>query len=56
MMCGDAPWTKPLYTFASVRCVTDAELDKIERLAEQQDKPLSTVVYEILARGLRRKK
>ena len=36
--------------------VTDAELEKLERLADEQDRPLSTVVYEILARSLKRRK
>ena len=36
--------------------LTDAELDKLERLADELDRPLSTVVYEILARTLKRRK
>jgi hypothetical protein len=36
--------------------VTDSELEKLERMADQHDKPLSTVVYEILARALKRRK
>lgn len=36
--------------------VTDAEIERLERLADDQDKPLSTVVYELLARALKRRK
>ena len=36
--------------------LTDAEFKKIERLADEQDRPLSTVVYEILARALKRRR
>ena len=36
--------------------VTDADLQKLERLADEQDLPLSTLVYEILARALKRRK
>ena len=36
--------------------VTDAELKKLEHLADEQDRPLSTVVYEILARSLNRRR
>ena len=36
--------------------VTDAELEQLERIADEQDRPLSTVVYEILARTLKRRR
>ncbi len=36
--------------------VTDAELAKLKRMADEHDKPLSTTVYEILARALKRRK
>ncbi len=36
--------------------VTDAELAKLKRMADEQDLPLSTVVYRILARALKRRK
>lgn len=35
--------------------LTDAELEQLERLAIRDGKPLGTVAYEVLARGLRRK-
>jgi hypothetical protein len=34
--------------------LTDAELAKLERLAEEKDLPLGTVAYEIVVRTLRR--
>ena len=36
--------------------LTDSEMEKLERLAEEQELPLSTAVYEILARFLKRRK
>ncbi len=36
--------------------VTDAELAKLQRMADEQDQPLSTLVYQILARALKRRK
>ena len=36
--------------------LTDAELAKLEALADEKDEPLSAVLYEILARTLRRRK
>ncbi len=36
--------------------LTDSELKKLERLADEQAQPVSTLVYEILARSLRRRK
>ncbi len=36
--------------------VTDAELAKLYRLADEQDQPLSTAVYQILSRALKRRK
>ena len=39
-----------------VTFVTDAEYEKLERLAERSDRSLSAAVYEILARSLRRQK
>jgi hypothetical protein len=34
--------------------LTDAELVKLQRLAEARELPLGTVAYELLERGLRR--
>ena len=39
-----------------VAMVTDAELAKLDRMAEAKDLPLGTVVYEIVAQALRRRK
>ena len=39
-----------------VAMVTDAELAKLHRLTDDKDLPLSTIVYEILARALKRRK
>jgi hypothetical protein len=36
--------------------ITDAELEKLEQLAEQRDQPLSTVVYELLSAALKRRR
>ena len=36
--------------------VTDSELEKLERMAGEHGQPLSTVVYEILARALKRRR
>ena len=36
--------------------VTDAEMQKLERLADEKDLPLSTLVYELLAKTLKRRK
>ena len=36
--------------------LTDSEFAKVEALAEEKDKPLSAVLYEILSRALRRRK
>ncbi len=36
--------------------LTDAELAKLERLAEKKDLPLGTVAYEIVARTLVRQR
>ena len=36
--------------------VTDTEFRKLERLADEQDRPLSTVVYELLAGALKRRR
>ncbi len=35
-----------------VAMVYDAQLEKLQRLAINQDLPMSTVVFELLARGL----
>jgi hypothetical protein len=36
--------------------VTDAELEKLNRLAAREDLPLATIAYQLLAYGLRRRK
>ena len=36
--------------------VTDAELDKLERMADDKQLPVSTLVYEIVSRALKRRK
>ena len=36
--------------------LTDAEFGKLERIADEKDEPLSAVLYEILARSLKRRK
>jgi hypothetical protein len=36
--------------------LSDAELVKLRKLARQQDLPLGTVAYEIVARSLKRRK
>ena len=36
--------------------LTDAEFKKLHRLAEKRDLPVGTLVYEILARSLKRRK
>jgi len=41
-------WNRVTFT------LTDAELAKLERLAEEKDLPLGTVAYEIVVRTLRR--
>jgi hypothetical protein len=35
--------------------LSDAELAKLRKLAKEQDLPLGTVAYEIVARSLRRR-
>jgi hypothetical protein len=37
-----------------VTYVTNAELAKLERIADREAKPISTVVHQILARSLER--
>jgi hypothetical protein len=36
--------------------LTDAEVAKLDRMADAADLPVGTVAYEILARALRRRK
>jgi hypothetical protein len=38
-----------------VTFVTHAEIEKLERICESEDKSLSAVAHEILARSLRRR-
>lgn len=39
-----------------VLTVTDAELEKLHRLAKSKSLPLGTTAYEIVARALRRRR
>ena len=36
--------------------LTDAELVKLQKLADEKDLPLGTTAYEFVARGLKRRK
>jgi hypothetical protein len=36
--------------------LTDAELEKLRRLADEKDLPVGTVAYEFVGRGLKRRK
>jgi hypothetical protein len=36
--------------------LSDAELEKLRRLADEKDLPLGTVAYEFVGRGLKRRK
>ena len=35
--------------------ITDAELEGVERLADERGEPLGTILYEIVGRALRRR-
>ena len=36
--------------------LTDAEFEKLERLADEKDVPLSRILYQIISRALKRRK
>ena len=39
-----------------VAFITDAELAKLHRMADQKDSPLATVVYQLLSGALKRRR
>ena len=49
-------WRLVAFGIFVVAMVTDGELEKLECLADEQNQPLSTVVYELLAAALKRKR
>ena len=36
--------------------LTDAEMEHLERIADEKDQPISKVLYEIVSRALKRRK
>ena len=43
-------------SYRVVMSLTRAELDTLERIADEQETPLGTAAYQILARALKRRK